>query len=135
MDRLDVAIGIVTRGQRVLICQRRADNTFGDCWEFPGGKLEAGETPEACVVREVFEEVGIHVRPTTALEVIDHDYPHGSIRLRPYLCEHLTGEIEILACQDARWITPAALQGFQFPPANGPLIEHVIRRLCDPHPI
>ena len=132
MPRVDVDIAIVTRGPEVLICQRHADNTFGGCWEFPGGKREPGESAEACVVREVREEVGIAVRPRLALTVIEHDYPHARIRQHPFICDHLDGEPQLLACQDARWVTPLALRDYRFPPANEPLIEQAIEHLTRP---
>lgn len=130
--RLNVDIGIVIRSAQVLICQRQFDNTLGGYWEFPGGKRHPGETAEACVAREVLEEVGIRVKPVAALDPIDHDYPHGRIRLHPFFCEHLAGEPQLLACRDARWIHPLALRDYRFPPANEPLLEQAIRRLTRP---
>src|SRR3954464_15491609 len=129
MNRIDAAIAIVTRGARVLICQRKADDTFGGLWEFPGGKQEHGETLEQCLARELREELNIVARPTAQLPPVEHDYPHVQIRLHPFLCRHESGEPELLECQQARWIDPATLRDYQFPPANGPLIERVIKHL------
>ena len=129
MKRIDAAIAIVTRGSQVLICQRKSDDTFGGLWEFPGGKQEIGETLEQCLARELREELNIAARPTAKLPPIDHDYPHAQIRLHPFICSHEFGEPELLECQQARWIDPAALREFEFPPANGPLIDRVVQHL------
>src|SRR3954452_11926928 len=129
MKRIDAAIAIVTRGSQVLICQRQSDDTFGGLWEFPGGKQEDGETLEECLARELREELNIAARPTVRLPPIEHDYPHVQLRLHPFVCQHESGEPELIECQQARWIAPTELPGYEFPPANGPLIERVVKHL------
>ena len=129
--RTDVAIAILARDGSVLICQRPAGGSFAGYWEFPGGKCEPGETVIECLVREVREELAIDVRPVHPLRPIDHDYPRGSIRLHPYLCEHLGGEPQLLACQAAKWVRPQELRQHTFPPANDGLIEEAIALLTN----
>jgi mutator protein MutT len=129
MKRVDAAIAIVTRGSHVLICQRKPDDTFGGLWEFPGGKQEDGETLEQCLARELREELNIAARPTVRLPPVEHDYPHVQIRLHPFICTHVSGEPELIECQQAKWIDPAALRDYEFPPANGPLIDRVVKHL------
>ncbi len=126
----DVVIGIIRRAGKVLICQRPEGKSFAGYWEFPGGKLEPGETLRECLEREVWEELAIRVRPTLALPVIDHDYPNGPIRLHPYVCQHVEGEPQMLACQAVKWVEPSDLRAHQFPPANDELIEEAITSLC-----
>jgi mutator protein MutT len=126
MPRIDVAIAIIARESRILVCQRRADDVFGGYWEFPGGKRETDETLEQCLARELSEELNIQARPIARLSSIEHDYPHGQIRLNPFICVHERGEIEHLQCQASRWIDPASLGDYQFPPANERLIEETI---------
>ena len=125
----DVAIGIIRRAGKVLICQRPEGKSFAGYWEFPGGKREPGETVPQCLKREVWEELAIRVRPVVALGAIDHDYPRGPIRLHPYLCEHVAGEPQKLACEAVKWIEPEDLRSHLFPPANDRLIEEVIAAL------
>jgi mutator protein MutT len=129
MKRIEAAIAIVTRGGKILVCQRKDDDTFGGFWEFPGGKQETGETLEECLARELREELNIRARPTAPLTPIVHDYPEVLLRLHPFLCEHESGEPELLECQATRWIEPVELRGYRFPPANESLIEQVIERL------
>jgi mutator protein MutT len=129
MKRIDAAIAIVLRDGKVLVCQRKDDDTFGGFWEFPGGKQEDGETLEACLARELREEINITARPTHQLAAIEHNYPHAQIRLHPFLCEHESGEPELVECQCAKWIEPVSLRDYRFPPANEELIEQIIRLL------
>ena len=126
MNRIDAAIAIVIRGQKVLICQRKADDTFGNLWEFPGGKQEQGETLEQCLARELREELAIEARPIARLPVVEHDYPHVLIRLHPFICAHSRGEPQHLECQASQWIDPHQLTEFEFPPANEGLIRQTI---------
>jgi mutator protein MutT len=128
-ERIDAPIAIVVRDQLVLITQRKADDTLGGYWEFPGGKCELGETLEQCLARELREEIDIIADPTHRLETIEHDYPTALVRLHPFVCLHVEGEPKLIECQDARWIEPTALRDYQFPPANERLIEAVIKLL------
>ena len=127
--RRDVVIGIIRRAGKVLICQRPEGKSFAGYWEFPGGKREPGETVRQCLEREVWEELNIRIRPNLALPAVDHDYPRGPIRLHPYVCEHVEGEPQMLACQAVKWVEPDELRAHQFPPANDELIEDAIASL------
>jgi len=129
MQRTDAAIAIVVREGKVLVCQRKADDVLGGYWEFPGGKCEDGETLTQCLARELREEIGITATSPEPLAPIDHHYDHGHIRLHPFICQHESGEPQLLECQAARWIDPQNLVDYQFPPANEGLIEEVIRRM------
>jgi len=129
MKRIDVAIAVVVRHDRILICQRKSQDTFGGYWEFPGGKCEAGETLEQCLCRELREEVDITAKPLSKLSVISHNYPHVQLTLHPYLCEHVCGEPKLIECQQALWVEPAELRNYQFPPANESLLREIVERL------
>lgn len=131
-----VALGVVWRcpdagalsaEAQVLIARRAADAVLGGHWEFPGGKLEAGESPEACVVRELREELGVEVRLTLALGAIEHRYAHGAVRLMPYLCELSQGTPRPLAATELRWVDVQALGEIDFPPANAGLVREIRR--------
>ena len=126
MNRIDAAIALVTRNGRVLVCQRKADDTFGGLWEFPGGKCEDGETLEQCLARELREELAIAARPIARLTPVEHDYKHVLVRLHPFVCEHVEGDVQHLECQSSRWIDPHDLGDYEFPPANDSLIAEAI---------
>lgn len=129
MKRWDVVVAILHRGGKVLICQRRMEDRFGGLWEFPGGKREGEESLEACLRREVREELGIEVRPLRVLESLDHEYPDIHVRLIPFLCQLERGEPRALAAQQVRWVELAELKEHAFPPANTELIAEIARGL------
>ena len=129
-DRVDVAIAIITRAGKVLICQRPEGGSFAGHWEFPGGKREPNETVRECLLREVMEELAMAVQPVVALSPVEHDYPRGPIRLHPYVCSVGSEEPQLLACQAVKWVNPCELKRHQFPPANEPLIEEAIAYLA-----
>lgn len=111
----------------MLICKRKKETVLGGYWEFPGGKCDAGEGAAACACREVMEEVAIEVRVVAALGVIEHSYPHARVRLHPFVCEWVSGDVRQLAVDDARWINPAEAVEYRFPEANGELVKQVSR--------
>jgi len=125
---VNVAIGIVVEDGRVLICRRKSDraDAFGGLWEFPGGKCEAGEAPDACVMRELREELAIEVTPTTPLPVIEHDYPSVSVRLHPFVCRLVSGEPRAISAAEWKWVEGAELVGHRFPEANAGLIRGLV---------
>jgi 8-oxo-dGTP diphosphatase len=118
-----VAIGIVVDARGILICRRKKADSFGGYWEFPGGKIEAGETAEQAVARELLEEVGIRATPTRALEVIEHDYPKARVMLYPFICRLDEGEPVAICASEFAWVEAAALRRYRFPEANAGLIE------------
>jgi mutator protein MutT len=133
MKQIDAAIAIILRPSdgRILVCQRKSDDTFGGYWEFPGGKQETGETIEQCLVRELREEIGMAARIVHRFATIEHAYPQATVRLHPFLFHHENGEVHLIECQDARWVDAIELRTYAFPPANESLIEEVIDHLND----
>jgi mutator protein MutT len=137
MERIDVALGILTQSGKVLIARRKAEGAFGGYWEFPGGKCEPGELPARCVVRELREELAIDARPTQALGILEHDYPHPfdklraglHVRLHPFLCELTGGYPQPIESLQVEWVDPPRLLDYRFPEANGPLTRLVIELL------
>ena len=120
---VDVAIGMVMREGRVLIARRKDGVHLGGYWEFPGGKIEAGETAEECVRREMREEVGVEVRVVRRLEKIEYEDERGWVRLWPFVCEVVKGEAEARAAAEVRWVLVGELGSYRMPEANGGLVE------------
>jgi len=118
MKSIDVAIGIVFRSGRILICQRRADGPLAGYWEFPGGKQEPGEAISQTLIRELREELGIEVGALEALAEIEFQYTGTGVRLHPFICKHVAGEAMTLASEQLQWVLPRELRDFRFPPAN-----------------
>ncbi|OGW91334.1 MAG: hypothetical protein A3D28_02505 [Omnitrophica bacterium RIFCSPHIGHO2_02_FULL_63_14] len=125
---VECGVAIIRKGSRVLIAQRRADDTLGSFWEFPGGKKEDAETLAACVEREVAEELGVRVAVGRAFMDVKKRYKGRTIHLNFFLCEHLAGEPRTLDCQRALWVEMGDLPNYKFPPANKPVIEQLLGR-------
>jgi mutator protein MutT len=106
----------------LLITQRRLNDHLGGLWEFPGGKVEPGESFESCLVRELREELGIEVSVGEELEEITHRYPEKTVRLKFFKCGWLEGEARPIHCANLAWITRAQLSEFQFPEADARLL-------------
>ncbi len=120
--RIDVVAAIIRRDGRILITQRPDNVHLARLWEFPGGKVEAGESLEVALHREILEEVGLKIRVDDEFFTVDHDYPTKSVRLHFFNCNVLEGEAQQLNVADLRWVTPADLDNYQFPPADADLI-------------
>ncbi|MCU0523569.1 MAG: A/G-specific adenine glycosylase [Elainella sp. Prado103] len=109
--------------QQILIDRRRPEGLLGGLWEFPGGKIEPGETVAACIRREIQEELGIEVEVGDHLITIDHAYTHFHVTLNVHHCRHITGEPQPIECDEVRWVTVDQLDQFPFPKANVTIIE------------
>lgn len=121
--RIQVAAGLIVRDGRYLIARRNQEVHLGGLWEFPGGKREPGESLEDCLRRELREELGIEITPPIPLKVVRHDYPDKRVDLHFFLCSIKAGLERPLGCADLRWVTPAEMARFKFPPADRPLTE------------
>ncbi len=113
---------------RVLITLRGTARVLGGLWELPGGKIEANETVEQAVVRELREEVGITVEPIHELDAVEHVYDHAHIRLLPCICRRVDGLPRALEVDEVRWVALDDLDDYCFPEASGPVLE-ALRRL------
>lgn len=117
-----VSAGLVFHQGRLLITQRRPGDHLGGLWEFPGGKLEPGETFEACLVRELREELGIETEVEEPLAELTHHYPGKSVHLRFFRCRLLSGDPRPLGCHDLAWVTLEELGQHEFPAADSQLL-------------
>jgi len=122
----DVTAAVIRRGHRILITQRRAEAMLGGLWEFPGGKVEPGETLEQCLLREIDEELGITIRIERPLIAVDHAYSHFRITLHTFLCRHSRGRPRAIGCDDWRWVEPGRLRDFAFPKADRVVLEALL---------
>ncbi len=120
---VEVSAALIFRGGKLLITQRHAHAHLGGLWEFPGGKREAGETCEQCLVREIGEELGVEISVGELVEEIAHDYPEKSVHLKFFRCELLAGEPQPLDCAAVKWIVKSELAAHEFPAADAQLLE------------
>ncbi|PHM31135.1 8-oxo-dGTP diphosphatase MutT [Xenorhabdus innexi] len=116
---LHIAAGIIKNSNdEIFITQRRADSHMGGFWEFPGGKLEQGETPEQALIRELKEEVGITVTHYELMEIITHEFSDRNITLYFFLVDQWENEPFGKEGQPSRWLLQTKLIADEFPPAN-----------------
>lgn len=121
--RVDVVAAIIRRDQKILITQRRGDVHLAGLWEFPGGKVEPGESRKAALQREIREELGVEITVDREFFTVDHDYPSKSVRLFFFDCSIMRGEPQALDVADMRWVKPSELKDFEFPAADVELIR------------
>ena len=124
---IEVAAGLIFRGGRVLISQRRPGDHLAGLWEFPGGKRHAGETFRQCLQRELREELDIETAIGPLLGSVTHAYPDRAIHLRFYRCALVRGEPRPLQCAALAWVAPDALGAYSFPPADARFLVKLIR--------
>jgi 8-oxo-dGTP diphosphatase len=119
-----VAVALIDADGRVLLAQRPAHKQLGGLWEFPGGKLHEGETPEAALIRELKEELGIIVPPRclAPLTFASHSYESFHLLMPLYACRNWEGEPEPLEGQKLAWVRKDRLRNYPMPPADLPLI-------------
>ena len=122
---IEVSAALIFRGGKLLITQRHAGAHLGGLWEFPGGKREAGETFEQCLVREIREELGVEISVGELFEEIAHDYPEKSVHLKFFAGTLLNGEPQPLDCADIRWVSREELSDFKFPAADVQLLARL----------
>jgi A/G-specific adenine glycosylase len=125
IPHLDVTAGIIRKGKRFLITLRPPKGLLGGLWEFPGGKLEPSETLEACLAREIREELGIEIDVLQPLVSVDHAYTHFRITLHVFECRYRSGRIKLNGCDDYRWITEGELDDYAFPGADRKVIDRL----------
>ena len=121
--RLVVACVLVNPQGEVLLTERPAGKPWAGYWEFPGGKCEAGETPEAALIRELHEELGITVATAdlAPLTFVSYAYPQFHLLMPIYLCRHWLGTVEALEGQTLAWVRPDAMDQLPLLPADVPV--------------
>lgn len=124
-----IGVGVLWNAQQqILIDRRRPEGMMGGLWEFPGGKLEPGETVEECIKREIWEELAIEIEVGKHLITIEHEYTHMRVTLTVHHCRHLKGVPQPLECDEIRWVTLAEIDQFNFPTANAQIIAALRNR-------
>ena len=124
MKTLHVAAAMILHGDRILATQR-GDGTMKGQWEFPGGKIEPGETGEQAIVREIQEELATTIAPDRFLTTVEYDYPAFHLSMDCYLCHVVTGKLELLEHESAKWLSKDQLRSVAWLPADLQVIEYL----------
>lgn len=125
---LVAAVALIDPDDRVLIAQRPPGKALAGLWEFPGGKFDAGERPEACLIRELKEELGIDVKEEclAPLTFASHAYTEFHLLMPLWVCRRWEGFVRSMEGQALKWVKPRQLRDFPMPPADAPLIPALI---------
>jgi 8-oxo-dGTP diphosphatase len=125
---LVAACALIDADHRVLVAQRPAGKPMAGLWEFPGGKVETGERPEQTLVRELREELGISVNETclAPLTFASHGYADFHLLMPLFVCRRWAGTVRAREGQHLAWVRPNRLRDYPMPPADSPLIAHLL---------
>jgi 8-oxo-dGTP diphosphatase len=123
VNYIQVTAAILKKDGKILIGKRDKNDPLKDKWEFPGGKVEANETPEACLKRELEEELGVVTEIGEFLCSSKHEYSHIAIELLVYRAYHVSGQFEAHDHTEIRWVVPKDLGNYDFPEADIPIVE------------
>jgi 8-oxo-dGTP diphosphatase len=117
LRRIEVVAALIREGDKILATQR-GYGEYKDFWEFPGGKIEPGETPEAALKREIKEELATEIEINEYVGTVDYDYPDFHITLLLYLCTMVSGNLELLEHESAKWLLASELDSVSWLPAD-----------------
>lgn len=122
MKRIEVVAAIIHHEGRVLATQRGYGD-FKNGWEFPGGKMEPGETAEAAIVREIREELAVEIQPERLVTTVECDYPKFHLTMHCFLCRVISGDIQLLEHEASRWLSKEELGDVDWLPADIEAVE------------
>lgn len=124
--RIEVTAAIIRLENRVLICQRDSEDELPDLWEFPGGKLEPGETLEACIRREIEEELCLRIEPLSVFGTTGYSYKDKLLHFTFYNAVILSGKMTLEVHRDARWVALEEIGNYEFMPADVPVVRRLM---------
>ena len=130
MKHITVSGAVILRtnpqtNKKEIFATQRGYGDYKDGWEIPGGKLEPGETPEACIVREIREELATEIKAERILGVVDYDYPNFHLTMHCILCTIVSGELKLLEHEAAKWLTKETLHSVDWLPADQLILDKV----------
>ena len=122
MKTIEVVAAIIKKEDKIFIT-KRSYGEFKDMWEFPGGKIEAGETREEALVREIKEELELDINKLEYLTTVEYDYPNFHLTMDCFICEICGGELVLNAHNDAKWVSLEELSSQKWVPADIEIVE------------
>ena len=128
MKTIRVAAAVIRKGNRIFATQR-GYGEFKDGWEFPGGKIEPGETPQEALVREIREELETEIRVGDLIDTIEYDYPAFHLSMDCFWCEIVEGSLELKEHEAAKWLDRESLYTVDWLPADVGLVERIREKM------
>lgn len=128
MKTIEVVAGVIRDGEKIFATQRG----YGDCkdgWEFPGGKMEPGETPQQALARELREELAVEVDVDEFICTVDYDYPKFHLTMHCFYCTVVSGELKLLEHEAARWLDASQLRDVDWLPADIEVVKAIEKAL------
>lgn len=131
MKHITVSAAIIVRTnpqtqKKELFATQRGYGDFKGGWEFPGGKLEPGESPQQCIVREIREELDTEVKAEKTFAVVEYDYPSFHLTMHCILCSVVSGGLKLLEHEDAKWVTLETLYSLNWLPADRLILDRLL---------
>ncbi|SHK84374.1 8-oxo-dGTP diphosphatase [Selenomonas ruminantium] len=124
MKTINVVAAVIKKGNKILATQR-GYGEFKDGWEFPGGKIEAGETPAEAIVREIKEELDAKIKVEDNLGLIEYDYPNFHLHMECFLCSLVSADLTLLEHEDMKWLTAETMDNVDWLPADVEMAKKV----------
>lgn len=132
MKTIEVVAGIITAtstdGQERFFATQRGYGDFKDGWEFPGGKMEAGETPEQALARELREELAVEVKVGDFICTVEYDYPKFHLTMHCFFCTVISGELKLLEHEAAKWLSKTELHDIAWLPADVEIVNLIEKK-------
>ena len=130
MKQITVSGAVILRtnpdtNKKEIFATQRGYGDYKDGWEIPGGKLEPGETPEACIVREIREELATEIKVERILGVVDYDYPNFHLTMHCISCTIVSGDLKLLEHEAAKWVTKETLRSVDWLPADQLILDKI----------
>jgi 8-oxo-dGTP diphosphatase len=125
MKTVIVTAALIIEQEKILVTQRKREDSHGLLWEFPGGKVKEGEEPREALQRELKEELDVEVKPGMMFDGTLYSYPEYPILLLVYHCQIEKGSLKPIGCHDLRWVTLQELKTLAMPPADEPIRKHL----------
>ena len=131
MKQITVSAAVILRTnpqthKKEILATQRGYGDFKGGWEFPGGKIESGETPEECIVREIREELAVEVKAEKIIGVVEYDYPAFHLTMHCLLCSVVSGDLKLLEHEDAKWVTLENLYSLDWLPADRLILDRLL---------